>query len=80
MADPVEENSNDESTNEDMKSDTECDNPGDKKEVFHEMISQVVGEVRFKCRFCDYKRFLNFSRSLHILLMGSINQFPNYKS
>ena len=75
----LEENSNkDESTNEDMKSDTECDNPGDKKEVFHEMISQVVGEVRFKCRFCDYKRFLNFSRSLHILFMGSINQFQNY--
>ena len=74
----LEENSNDESTNEDMKSDTECDNPADKKEVFHEMISQVVGEVRFKCRYCDYKRFLNFSRSLHILLMGSINQFQNY--
>ena len=59
----------------------ECDNPGDKKEVFYEVISQIVGEVRFKCRFCDYKRFLNFSRKLNILLMGSINnQFQNYRN
>ena len=59
----IEENSNDESTNEDIKSDTDCDNLDDKKEVFYEVISQVVGDVRFKCRFCDYKRFINISRS-----------------
>ena len=62
----IEENSNDESTNEDIKSDTDCDNLDDKKEVFYKVISQVVGDVRFKCRYCDYKRFLNILRSLHL--------------
>ena len=51
------------STNEDdVKSDLEDidDNTYvDKKEVFHEVISQVIGDVRFKCCFCDYKRLKN---------------------
>ena len=40
--------------NENVESDSEEN--VDKKEVFYEVISQVVGDVRFKCCFCDYKR------------------------
>ena len=53
------------SANEDVKSDLEDidNNYIDKKEVFHEVISQVIGDVRFKCCFCDYKRLKNISYS-----------------
>ena len=27
----------------------------DEKQEFHEIISEIVGAVRFKCSFCDYK-------------------------
>ena len=39
-------------SNEDFKSD---DTSNTTKEEYHETISDVIGSVRFKCSFCDYK-------------------------